>query len=258
MIARQQHPASKTAVWDAFLEQSFDVVRRLPKPRVPCDSDRSVVMIEPRRHPHLEYVLRNVLYFLGNDWGLELFAGPANRTYIEELTASWGGVRIHPIDAVDLTTVEYNQLKKNPGTWRRIHAEYTLWVEPDCLLCRPGIEQYMSFHYIGAPWHKELAISPSCRVGNGGLSFRHKSAMLSIAERANRDHRVILSEDVFFCVNMQLCNIEHPGTYKLPTVEVAKSFAVESVFHPSPFGVHKIWKYLPVDRIRQLLEGIEY
>lgn len=257
-VTVERQPVSRAAVWNAFIENSAGTVRRLPKPRITADSDRSVVLMEPRRHPHLEVVLRNVLHFLGDGWGLELFAGPANRRYLEDLTASWGEARIHPFGATNLSTVEYNQLKKNPDTWRRLHAEHILWIEPDCLLCRPGIDEYMRFHYIGAPWHKELAISPSCRVGNGGLSLRRRSAMLSIAERANPDWRVILSEDVFFCVNMHLRNIQHPGTYSLPDVQTASSFAVESVFHPSPFGIHKIWKYLPPEQVEELLMRIEY
>lgn len=249
---------SGLALWNSFIEDTYPILRRLPDPDVPGDSGRSVVLIEPREHPHLDYVLRNVLYFLGGGWGLEIFAGPVNRRYVEEITAKWGNVRIHPIKARNLSTVEYNQLKKNPETWRRIHSERTLWIEPDCLLCRPGVEDYLEFDYVGAPWHEKLSVSPSCRVGNGGLSLRRKSVMLEIAQRCNRDHRVILSEDVFFCVNMHLRNIENAGTYRLPDVETAGSFSVESVFRLSPFGLHKTWKYLPPHHVRELLDGIEY
>jgi hypothetical protein len=133
-----------------------------------------------------------------------------------------------------------------------------LWIEPDCLLCRAGVEEYLEYDYIGAPWHEKFSIAPSCRVGNGGLSLRRKSVMLDIAERCNRDHKLMLSEDVFFCVNMHLRNAESPGVYHLPGVEAAGSFAVESLFRPSPFGLHKIWKYLPAHRVSELLNGIDY
>lgn len=254
-----QRPAFHSpAVWNEFIERTYDVVRRLPHPRLAEDTDRSVVMIEPRQHPHLDYVLRNVLHFLGEGWGLELFVGKGNRRYVEEITASWGHVAFHDIDSYGLSTVEYNRLKKLPDTWRRIRAEHTLWIEPDCLLCRPGIDEFMTFDYVGAPWADEFAVSPSCRVGNGGLSLRNKSSMLSIAERANNDHRIILSEDVFFVVNMCLCNAENPGTYRVADYETAKSFAVESVYYPTPLGIHKVWMYHSQERVMDLLNQIEY
>jgi len=245
-------------IWNAFIGRTYPIVRRMPKPAVPKDSDLSIVIIEPRIHSHLEYVLRNALYFLGPEWGLQVFAGRRNHAFVRELTQGWGQVRIELLEVDDLDTRGYNQMKKSLAFWQRVHAEQILWLEPDCILRRRGIGEFLQFDYIGAPWSQSAAVSPNCRVGNGGLSMRSKSAMIKIASVANTDPALFVPEDVFFCVNMSLCNLQTPGSFALADFTQANRFAVEAVFHPDPLGLHKIWKYLSTGQVNHLLSTIEY
>ncbi|MCK5361007.1 MAG: hypothetical protein KAJ95_10300 [Gammaproteobacteria bacterium] len=249
--------------WHDFINKTYARLRSLPLPVVPENTDRSVVLMEPRLHPHLEYVLRNTLYFAGEGWGLEIFAGPENWDYLKKLTKDWGTVRFHDLQAENLSTIQYNSLKKNADTWKKISAEHICWVELDCLLCRPGIDEFIEWDYVGAPWRTKMAISPNCRVGNGGLSLRSRSAMLRIADETKVGHpipnpSVIYTEDLYFCINMQLCNQVMPGTFKIPDVETAARFCVESVFSPSPLGLHKTWKYFFPHQIEEFLGKIQY
>ena len=107
-----------------------------------------------------------------------------------------------------------------------------------------------------------LAISPNCRVGNGGLSLRNRKAMLKITEEFEGDPipnpSVIFTEDLYFSINMQSCNLQNPGTFKIPDVETASKFSVESIYSPSPIGLHKTWKYLPPKLVESLLASIDY
>jgi len=258
MSARDDSTARNRAIWDEFIERTYSKVRRLPRPNVPGDSDKYVVIVEPRKHPDLEYVLRNVLHFLDDSWGLQFFCGTENREFVTSITANWGTVHIEALPVSNLDTRAYNQLKKNTDFWQRIRGEHVLWIEPDCLLRRPGLERFLSFDYVGAPWHERLAVSPYCRVGNGGLSLRRVTAMREIAAQANPEFELIGPEDVFFCVNMQLANAQRPGEFKLPVAEEAAGFAVESIYAPDPVGLHKIWAYLDESQIRALLSSIEY
>lgn len=249
---------SKRNTWNGFIERTYPTLRSLPAPSVPAASEYSVVIVEPRQHPHLEYAMRNALHFLGAEWGLEIYVGNRNESFARELTRNWGEVRIRCLGVDDLNTRSYNQLKKSHQFWESVDAEHVLWLEPDCVLCRSGIEEYLKFDYVGAPWPQYLALSPKCRVGNGGLSLRRKSAMLRIAQSANPDSNIFLAEDMFFCANMVLCNIERPHSYRLPTVEQASRFAVEAVFNSRPLGLHKAWKYLRPDQLEYLISRIDY
>jgi hypothetical protein len=245
-------------IWKEFIRDTYPVVRNLRLPEVPRSSPYFVVIAEPRKHPHLEYVLRNVMHFLGDSWGLQIFAGQQNMQFIEEFTRDWGCVHIDPLGVDNLDTRGYNQLKKSVVFWERVQGEHILWIEPDCLLRRRGIEEFLQYDYIGAPWAEHLAVSPCCRVGNGGLSLRRKCAMLEIARNANPDFKLFAPEDVFFCVNMNLCNVQHPGKFALPSLQCASHFSVESIYYSDPLGLHKVWEHLPADQVHSLLSDIEY
>lgn len=250
--------AENQEIWNQFIERHQATVRGFSLPPVPENANNAIVIIEPRCHPHLEFVLRNALYFLGRDWGVNIFAGKKNHNFVNEITSDLGAVTIHSLDVENLTADRYNSIKKSAWFWRSLCAENILWLEPDCLIRRQGIETFMDYDYVGAPWHDKWAISPSCKVGNGGLSFRKRSAMLRIAENANPDNDLILTEDVFFVANMHMCNRVFPGTFRLPDLETAKTFSVEAVFSPDPFGLHKTWRYLRPKRVRKLISTIRY
>lgn len=249
-------------LWQEFIKQTYAQVRRLPQPVIPEKTDCSIVLMEPRLHPHLEYVLRNALHFVGEGWGLEIFAGPENWDYLKSITKNWGAVRFHNLYTDNLSSVQYNSLKKNADTWHKIKADTVCWIELDCLLCRPGITEFLKWDYVGAPWRAEMALSPGCCVGNGGLSVRRKSAMLQIAEGYTDEPipnpEVIYTEDLYFCINMQLCNQEQPGTFNIPDVDTAARFCVESIYSPSPIGLHKTWDYLTPHQVEKLLGNIQY
>lgn len=248
--------------WQTFIDLTYSRVRNLPTPEIPVNTDRSIVLMEPRLHPNIEYVLRNTLYFAGEGWGLEIFAGPDNWDYLKSLTRDWGSVRFHDLQSESLSAEQYNSLKKNAETWRSINAETILWIELDCILLQPGIEKFLEWDYVGAPWHTEIAISPKCRVGNGGLSLRSKSAMLRITEEQNGEPipnpTAIFTEDLYFCINMQLCNQQLPGSFKIPDVDTAAEFSVESIYSPSPIGLHKAWNYLSLNQFALLLGIVDY
>jgi len=241
-------------LWNDFIAETYSTVRRLPIPLIPAESDNYAVIMEPRPHPHLEYALRNVMYFLGSGWGLQIFTSRANREFIDRIVRDWGDVHIVTMAQNNLTSFDYNRVKKTAEMWEIARGKTILWFESDCLLRRPGIEKFMLYDYVGAPWSSEWAFSERVRVGNGGLSLRKRDAMLDISRHGNSHNGVIYPEDVFFCINMYL----ERDRYHVAPVDIAREFAVETMDHPDPLGIHKIWQYLPAERVKELLDGIEY
>lgn len=240
--------------WNEFIERTYPQVRKFQFRDIPEESDRFVVMVEPREHPHLEYVLRNVMHFLGPAWGLQLFVGRKNKAFVKDIVKDWNKVHVAEIGTDNLTAAEYNQLKKTPGFWELIKGEHVLWIEPDCLLCHGEVDPFLEYDYVGAPWDDWMTVSGHVRIGNGGLSLRRKSAMIEIGRTCNRDASVFQQEDVFYSVNMHL----QPERYRLPALEVAQRFAVETIYHPNPLGLHKAWKFIPSGQFEMLLDTIRY
>jgi hypothetical protein len=244
--------------WNNFIDENLQQVLNLQLADVPYDTDYSIVIIEPRSHHHLEFIIRSALRCLGSNWGVTFFCGRENRQYVECIGNMLGGFKIIELDVANLSTTEYNYLKKTTWLWEQIDAEHVLWLEPDCLILRPGIEEYLKYDYIGAPWHPMFSPSPACRVGNGGLSLRKRSAMLKVSKQCNPDVKVIFPEDNYFVTNMTMWNQQKPGTFRIAPLTVAKTFAVESVFYPTPFGLHKSWNYLKPKFFNQLLQSFQY
>jgi hypothetical protein len=146
-----------------------------------------------------------------------------------------------------------NDAQTAPETLAAIPTERYLTFQADGLLCGPTTSQqlraYDAYHYVGAPWRGEAG-------GNGGFSLRSRSIMQRIIDRfpyrdraAARENFPALSEDVYFSSRVA----EVGG--RLPPLEVAATFSVETVFYPTPLAVHKPWLHLPPANISALVSS---
>lgn len=133
---------------------------------------------------------------------------------------------------------DYNQLMVNRFFWENIKEENILIFQSDSCLLREGIEDFYQFDYIGAPI-KHIPFPAM----NGGLSFRHKSAMLEVIEHIPYNGG---NEDMYFCNGLQTLN------KNLPTYQQAQYFSCETIFNLKSLGYHAIEKYLPEYQVKQI------
>lgn len=239
-------------IFDRFITTTTPVVRSLHFKNIPAESDRFAVIVEPRPHPLLEYVLRNTMHFLGAGWGLQIFTGRSNRAHMDRILNNWETVYVHYLDVDNLEREEFRRLRKSPEFWSQMRGEHLLCFETDSILCRRGVDEFLPYDYVGAPWSEQQAVNPAVRVGNGGLSLRRKSVMIEICRTCKP--WVIPSEDSYFSINLHLRKAE----FRLPDVETAQRFSVESLYYPRPFGMHKPWGYLTPAQLETILAGIRY
>lgn len=195
----------------------------------------TAVIIETRKHKALEFVLRSFLSTI--DAPLLLFCGNLNMTFCEELIAGplhhySDRVRIVSMGIDTMTWNEYNRyVSTNLSFYNEIQTEHFLLFQTDTMLFpryKDHINEFFQYDYVGAPWNNERFGG----VGNGGLSLRRKSTMLEIMNRVPYYGE---PEDVYFC-NNNLVYLHRP------TMEQAKRFSVEEVFHPQSFGCHRPWE----------------
>ena len=202
----------------------------------------TAVIVEPRRHPALSFVLRNVVMNLSADWKILIFHGKDNREYVKDIISTMEDTSrfLTPIqlEIDNLSFEQYNAVLMNHAFYRCIHTETILIFQTDAMILEPSkLNDFLEFDYVGAPW-------PTGNVGNGGLSLRKKSKMLAIATTVNHFH---VNEDMYFSMQKVI-------PLKKPTVEDAKRFAVETVFYDSPFGIHAPWKHLKDEEMCKLKE----
>jgi hypothetical protein len=210
----------------------------------------TAVIIEPRRHKALEFVLKNALDNLDESWKILLFHGTKNESYSQEIQNKLsdtfpGRLFLHRLEVENLNQVTYSEvLATKSKIYEYIDTEYFLIFQTDSIIFREHRDLiynflHMNIDYVGAPWLQSAYVPTKERhyIGNGGMSLRKTKTMLKIIEKNpwNPDHE--WHEDLFFtkpyadipCVK--------------PPYEMAKVFCVDEVFSPISFGAHKPWTH---------------
>ena len=194
---------------------------------------KTALILETRKHKALEFVLNNFMTNISDEWSFLLFCGNLNEDFCKDILSRVDTDRIQLINmGVDtMTWSEYNRYFSTDLTfYSYIPTEIFLVFQTDSMIFskyKENINDFLKYDYVGAPWNNDRFGG----VGNGGLSLRRKSKMLEIIETVNYLGE---AEDIYFCNNMLV------ELYR-PTMEEAKHFSVEEVFHPTSFGCHKPW-----------------
>lgn len=136
------------------------------------------------------------------------------------------------------TLNDYNTLMTSRTLWEAIPFDKVLIFQQDANLLREGIEDFLEYDYIGAPWKFQQ------HGGNGGLSWRSKEMMLKVIERYPYNVSAYGYEDVYFSNH-----IESVGG-KLAPRDVCSKFSCESVFTLGSMGTHAIEKYLTPNEVK--------
>jgi len=195
----------------------------------------AAVIVDTRRLS-LYQVITEHLFYLPKYTKLYIFSSEDNRHLQEMLNCEFHVVEINDIRG-------YNKLLKSKNFWNKIKEENILIFQEDSRLLREGIEDFYEYDYVGAAWD----FYPF--VGNGGLSFRHKSAMLKVLEVCNPENDI--NEDVYFAWG---CNVLK---LNLAPVHVANKFSCETQFNLGTLGYHAIEKYLSLEQVNKIKKQYE-
>ena len=210
----------------------------------------TAIIIEPRKHIALSYVLKNFTSMLDNKWNFIIFHGKQNEDFVKKIIDKLNQKkRIKTINlGVDnLSIHDYNALLYDKSFYDYIPTEIFLIFQTDTLICelfKNNIDKFLEYDYVGAPW-------TNGKIGNGGLSLRKKSKMLDTIDKCG-DRRFqfylkLHNEDSFFST---LCNDK--VKLKKPSFEDAKKFSIETVYNDESFGVHKCWEYNDKQQINNI------
>lgn len=235
------------------------------------------MIVEPREHPHLEFVVRNIMLHLNNrkaDWRLQIHISSQNQGFVKRILLDIPDVQYRLLPDKFYGSTDYNTLLKGQKLWRDFHnngIQNVLIFQVDSILIGNDISPYLKYDFIGAPWHitpsapsadwvrndyellshKQLYFEACC---NGGLSLRNVAAMVNITKsRASRNPHV--NEDTYFSSSAKDMGL------KLPKRHESYSFALEIPCHDistkssrSHLGLHNAWMYLSLVEIKRFFE----
>jgi hypothetical protein len=230
----------------------IDLIRnyKLP-PLKKKKSDYEAVLIEFRLFPHIEFIIRNNILKLGNEWIYTIICGNLNYEYMKNMVANINNnIKVIKIDYDNLTPSQYSLLLSSKSFWDLLTGEKILIYQEDSIIFKNNINDFLEFDYIGAPWNKSSNDTPNS-VGNGGLSLRTKSSMINVIETVSIENSKINSstqiymkntksttmpEDVYFSLNLQEYNLG-----KVADWDTAIKFSTESIKNDQAFGGHGFW-----------------
>jgi hypothetical protein len=172
--------------------------------------------------------------------------------------ALWGSTK----DVLTINKHEYSRIlyflflinvvfSTQPRFWRNIAHENVLMFQTDSAICTPPsvpvgspvnplkLRDLFKYDYVGAPWNLPAQYQPPESiglVGNGGLSFRKRSAMISILESLGEDpNQKGDYEDVFIVSRLKELN------YTIADVEVGIIFLLTSLVFKALFGRNNVF-----------------
>lgn len=199
----------------------------------PSETDKTVVIIEARIHPNLQFLLHNVAYYC-KDWAITFVCSDKNLKYCQELAEHHKeNITFLPLfkftEDRETARGEYNRLLKSAELYEAIPCDNMLIVQTDSYLRKHLPDSILKYDYVASPfsWEKEHA--------GGGMSFRKKAAMLEIVKSSKR---YIESEDVFMSTSVQDMG------YKMPKWEEGLRYFCESTLYAQTCGVHQWWTFL--------------
>ena len=232
--------------------------RNLEIPNIKKETNYSTVIIENRNIPAIEYIIRKAVHLLGVKWSHYVACTEQNYELICEICNSiHENINIIKLsyDSIDHNT--YNNICLDAKFWEPINAEKILVYQSDCEFNHGGIDKFLKYDYIGAPW--PVKQDDNLRgVGNGGFSLRDRQCMLKCLKKQspakltlNRSTKKYIDglrhlnrpldcppEDVYYSKCMIDFNIG-----SVAPRDVAANFAAETSKPEgsTPLGEHQYW-----------------
>jgi hypothetical protein len=217
---------------------------------LPTKSDSIAILPESRMLPHLEFILRNAIDKLPDNFVIAVTCTSSTFSDMKALCNTINeNILVIDCGISDITQNSYNNMLLTREFWEKFDYENILIYQQDTMIFREGLEDFLEYDYIGAPWPG--GDDNPVGVGNGGLSFRKRSKLLkcldtvspgslelgkttkNYMEKYNLDNP---PEDVYFTKTMIGYKIGRVADRK-----TANKFSEECVISEDPFGGHQYW-----------------
>ena len=219
-------------------------------------SSNVAAIIDNRPLDRLMPLLLHFSSILGPGWPIVLFTSSKNdipmsaplRRLIDERR-----IEVRLLADVDFNNrLDVSRFMTEPWIWEQLSpAGHVLIFQADSILCSNSalrVDDFLGYDFIGAPI--DLAYGEGY---NGGLSLRNRSMVLEIIHESNwsnefdladdKDKPCVEFEDQWFYKKMKELADRGRQAARLPSLEVAKTFSVESIWHDEPLGYHQVQRW---------------
>ena len=234
-----------------FCLKNIDTMKLIEIPILPIVSDYEAVFIEYLILPHVEFIIRNAIFRLGNKWSFTVICGNLNFEFMSQLCHSIS-TSIHVIQTNydTMNETQYNRLLSSAYFWNLLNGEKILIYKKDSFIFKNNINDFLRWDYISAPFPKNQKNTP-VNTGNGGFSLRTRRMMLEVIHQRDINQVqfdiVVLKymirygvecppEDLYFSKmieELQLGNVADKNT--------STFFSSNFLFNKDSLGGYKFW-----------------
>ena len=219
----------------------------------------TAIIIEPRKHKALEFVLNNILDCLSQEWQIIFFHGTNNIDYSKNISDKLNKLYNDRIKLINLNVDNLDQRKYSKLLATKtiiydyINTEYFLVFQTDSIMIKQNshlIKYFLdgNYDYIGSPW-LICGYEPTKQrdfIGNGGFSLRKTETMLKIIQNHKWDENNEWHEDLFFSKKYD------DIVTRKPCYEDAKMFCVDEVFSYKTMACHRVWCHTHFEELSQI------
>lgn len=233
--------------------------KQQPRLHAPSKQAAHAVLIIDNR-PNIMSVLSCLLamHNVDSNWQLVICTRKENIAFYKELLGDAEPIFIdHALQYKSKFDIEnYNIMLKEASFWKQLSRfDKALLIQDDGFLLRKGIDAFLQYDYVGAPWspaHWENTILASITnpqlVGNGGFSLRSIATMIEICETCEEEKHLLFNKDLSpIPEDVYFAKCAYKLGKKIPVSAVALQFASEQMVNTHSIGAHKMWHYHPED-----------
>lgn len=235
-----------------YIQETLPIFKTKPL-RIAAKSDNVAVIVESAVHPALELVVRNVMYYLESGWSLIIYHSEENEFFVKNALRDVGNIEYRLPFSPVYSAAEYNQFMKKFQFYESLNAKKVLLFQTDSIMLKKGIDRFMQYDYVGAPWPW------FGRAGNGGFSLRSVDAMVRACalacnkENADEPEDVILSEFVSRKYKLVPYDVAYAFSREA-RVDELDSMSVEGGVEDGHMAVHQTWLFTDSDTVRKLFK----
>jgi hypothetical protein len=240
-----------------FCYNYLNLIRQLKLPEIKLNQEKEAVLIEFRNFPHIEFLIRNMVDKLGENWSHTIVCGNQNYNNIQNIVSSISNqIKIINLGVDNMTVSSYSKLLTTSSFWNHFTGSKILIYQEDSCIFKYNINEFLKYDYIGAAWHPKHNYN-SKNVGNGGFSLRTKQCMLDVIRTVPLDEIVLRRiypllppEDIYFTKIMVDYNIGQVADFN-----IGMQFSSETFINKESLGGHAFfytnpnWSEIMYDKI---------
>jgi hypothetical protein len=220
-------------------------------PFIKKNSIYEAVLIEFRILPHIEFLVRNAILKLGKDWSFTIVCGNLNYDVIQNMALNISDrITVIKFDIDNLTPSQYNDFMTTLPFWEKLTGEKILIYQEDSIIFKNGINDFLKWDFIGAPFARYANDTPNS-VGNGGFSLRTRTLMIDIIKKypinscyfnesttkyMKKNELIVPPEDIYFSKTIQEFELGNVADW-----DSAFKFSSESIVNKNSLAGHKFW-----------------